>query len=133
MGKFAQTLRSTLAVFATPEWIAEDIKTYPDNYTAVGAGDRFIRINVIPAGLGLDLKSTSGQVLIDIFTPAGKGTLDASVVSDRLDAHIMGKSFSSAEGTLQFGRSALSHRGGDKANPSLHRSIYAISFNFFGV
>lgn len=133
MGKYEASTKCILNVFGTPEWKAEGIKTYPNNFIGVDTGNRYIRVHVLPQGAGLNLKSASGQVIVDIFTPAGGGPMDAVEIADRLDAYLVGKSRSLPEGTTQFGNSALQHLGSDKANPALHRSSYVISFNYFGV
>ena len=133
MGKYEALSKDIFGVFGTAEWIAENIKTYPSNYVGVDAGNRYIRVQVLPQGSGLNLKSASGQVLIDIFTPAGSGPLDATLIADRLDAYLVGKSKMTEAGVTQLDRSSFTCVGQDKVNPALYKSQYAIPFNFFGV
>ena len=134
MGKYNDAIKSVLALFGTTAWTQENIKTFPGNYVGTGAGDTYIRVHVIPSGAGLNRASVSGQLLIDIFTPAGKGPLDAGLIADRLDAHLVGKNLPVGNRNVQFPEaSSMSPNGLDKANPALFRSSYAISFNYFGV
>jgi hypothetical protein len=133
MGKYETVMSDVLSVFGTAEWIAENIKTYPANFVGVDTGNTYIRVSVLPQGEGLNLKSASGQVLIDIFTPAGNGPMAAARIADRLDTYLVGKSKQLNTGVTQLGKSSFALRGVDKANPALHRSQYAISFNYFGV
>lgn len=134
MGKYEAAIKDVLAVFSTVAWNAENIKTFPENYVGVDSGDKYIRVHVLPSGPGLNRVSVTGQVLIDIFTPAGKGPLDAVLIADRLDAHLVGKSSQIGDCSLQFqSASSMTHNGADKGNPALYRSTYVISFNYFGV
>lgn len=133
MGKYEALAKAIYGVFGTAEWTAENIKTYPSNYVGTEVGDRYIRVNVFPQGAGVNLKSASGQVLVDIFTPAGVGPLEVSLIADKLDAYLVGKSKSIDIGVVQLGGSALAHIGQDKSNSALFRAQYAIPFNFFGV
>lgn len=134
MGKYERLNKTILAIFGTAEWNAEGIKAFPSNFIGVNPGEVYIRVNVIPSGPGLNKASVSGQILIDIFTPAGKGPLDAALVADRLDAHLVGKSKMIENCLVQFlESSSMSLKGLDKGNPSLSKALYAISFNYFGV
>lgn len=133
MGKYEIITRDILSVFGSTTWNNEGIKAFPSNYIGTNAGDKYVRVHVLPSGAGLTRSSVSGQVLIDIFTPAGKGPLDAALIADRLDAYLVGRSKRLSKGTIQFGQaSSMSHNGTDKANAALHNSSYAISFNYFG-
>jgi hypothetical protein len=120
MGKYANLESDIYSIFATAEWQAELIKTYPQNYTAVSPGDEFIRISIIPSGKGLNINSVAGVLMIDIFTPFGKGTKGKYI------------NINSGKST-QFQSSSLGSMGIDEANQSLYRAIYSIPFNYFGV
>jgi hypothetical protein len=134
MGKYEDLTKDVLGVFGSPSWIAENIKTYPGNYIGVSAGDRYIRVHVLAGGGGINRKSVSGQVLIDIFTPAGKGPTASTLIADKLDAYLVGRSKKLTNGAIQFvSASSLVHKGADKANSALYASSYAVSFNYFGV
>jgi hypothetical protein len=134
MGKYENLLKTVLAIFGTSAWIAESIKTYPQNFIGVSLGNEYIRVHVLPSGRGLDLKSASGQVIIDVFTPAGDGPVRAALIADRLDAYLLGKSFAASTATVQFDKtSSFSPVGLDKGNAALFKSIFTIPFNLFGV
>lgn len=133
MGKFVSLSKDILAIFGLPSWVSENIKSYPGNFVGVSPGDTYIRIHVLPQGAGLNLKSASGQVIIDVFTPAGNGPMAALQIADRLDAYLVGKSIQTGTNATQLGNSSFTHIGADKSNPSLFRSQYSIPFNYFGV
>lgn len=133
MDKYANLENAILAIFGTSGWNAEAIKTFPANFVAVGSGSEFIRVSIVPGGEGINLNSVSGVLIIDIFVSAGMGLKRSSVIADRLDSYLVGKSFTTSSGVLQLAGSGLAHKGVDKDDPSLHRSAYTVSFNFFGV
>lgn len=132
MGKYEELTKDILALFADPLWVAEGVKTYPGDFVGT-AGNTYIRVHILPSGAGINRHSVSGQVLIDIFTPAGNGPLAAVQIADKLDEYLVDRSKVLSCGTLQFLQSsAVSHRGKDSANPALSRAVYAIPFNLFG-
>lgn len=133
MGKYEALTRDILSVFGSTAWKNEGIKAFPSNYIGVDVGDKYIRVHVLPSGAGLNRSSVSGQVLIDVFTPAGKGPIESALIADRLDAYLVGRSKRLSSGMIQFGQaSSMQHLGADKANPALHVSKYAVPFNYFG-
>jgi hypothetical protein len=133
MGKFESLTKAVLSIFETAEWKIEGLKTYPSNFVTVSSGNTFLRVDVIPGGAGINLKSTSGQVMIDIFTPAGSGPLTALRIADKLDAYLVGKSKIVDNCNVQLGNSSFNNRGIDKSNSALSHSVYVIPFNYFGV
>jgi hypothetical protein len=133
MGKYAGIETDIFSVFANNLWKAENIKTLPSNFLGVNVGTEYIRVNVVTGGPGINLKSASGVLMIDIFTPAGSGTRRPSLIADKLDQYFSGKSFNTTSGAVtQLFGSTLQHRGVDKDSSALHRSIYAIPFNYYG-
>lgn len=135
MNKYAALYADVYAVFATVPWGLENIPTYPENFVGTDVGNEYIRLNVIAGGQTVvnATKSITGQLLIDIFFPAGGGSIRASQIADKLDTYLAGQSFtSSLNGTTQFQTSTLVSVGNDKDNPSLYRFLYTISFNHFG-
>ena len=134
MGKYENIEKNVFSVFAQSTWVTEDIKTYPANVQAMNTGEEFVRVSILPDGYGINPNSTSGVVIIDIFTSAGKGPNRATLIADKLDSYLVGKSLSTEAGTrTQFFGSALSHDGLDSENRTLHRSTYTIRFSYFGV
>lgn len=133
MAKYSNLLDDVYSVFGTNEWSGESILTFPENFTGNVPGKEYIRVHILPNGEGINLQSVSGQVIIDIFVPAGGGPSRVSTIADRLDIYLVGKSINTGSGVTQFQNSSLSNFGPDKANGGLFRSMYSISFNYFGV
>lgn len=133
MGKYSNLQDDIFSVFASVGWGAENIKTYPSNFLAVNPGTEFLRVSILPSREGLNLKSSSGLMMVDIFVPAGKGPTRANEISDKLDSYLVGKSLSTAGGVTQLTKSYLNVIGQDKDNPSLFRVTYTVPFNYFEV
>jgi hypothetical protein len=134
MGKYENLEKDIFSIFATAAWKAEKINTYPANVLAQSTGESFIRVSIIPSGSGINLKSISGVVIIDIFNSAGSGPNSTSLIADKLDRYLVGKSLSTQAGSVtQFQNSSLAPIGNDPDNPALYRSSYTIQFSYFGV
>jgi hypothetical protein len=136
MGKYTNMTKDIFLVFGSDSWKAENIKTYPSDFTTLKSGDEFIRVTVIPSGrqAANPLQSSSGMLMVEIFTPAGSGPNRTNAIADKLDTYLVGKTFKSSEsGTTQFGPSYLSGGGLDQVNPNLYRVVYTNHFNYFGV
>lgn len=130
---YTEIMLDVFSVFGSPAWVAENIKTFPRDFE-VNTGDEFIRVSVLTSGQGVNLKSTSGMLLIDIFTVSGDGPSRAMHIANRLDAYLVGKSQTTqTKRVTQFMKSSLAPRGVDKENPSLSRYLYSIEFNHYGV
>lgn len=133
MGKYIQLENAVFSVFDSTAWKAENIKTYPSNFVAVNPGNEFLKLTVIPGAPGINLISVSGQLILDIFTPAGNGPRRPTTIADKLDEYLSGQSITTPSGSVQFGSSSFSFSGVDSDNASLYKSIYAIPFQFYGV
>lgn len=134
MGKYTTLQNDIFSIFASAEWEAESLKTYPTDMVAVNAGTEFIRVNIIADGEGLNVSSVSGILSIDIFVSAGQGPKRANLIADRLDTYLVGKSFQTgAPNSTQFLNSSMSFYGRDPDDQSLSRYNYSIPFNYFGV
>lgn len=127
MGKYTSIHQSVYSVFNDANWTAQNIKTFPSNFVGNVGGDKYIRASVISNGVGK--KQVRGVINIDIFTPAGAATKDATDIADALDLFLENKTVNS----VQFFDSSLNHVGLCRDNPALHRSMYSIPFNYFGV
>ena len=135
MGKYTALHDDLYSIFGGAGWIAEGIPSFPDNYTNSANLSEFIRIAILASsGTYVNIpRSAAGQLIIDIFVPAGQGLKRLNQIADRLDVFLAGKSVATAlGGNTQLGVSALSPVGVDSANPSLYRGSYSISFNYFG-
>jgi len=134
MGKYTNLDTKILAVFGSSSWTAEGIKTFPANFVAMNAGTEFIRVSIIPTGPGVNLRSVSGVLIIDIFVEANKGPKRASFIADKLDTFLSGKNLMpTTRISIQLGSSSISPLGLDPDNPSLYRTSYTIPFNYFEV
>jgi hypothetical protein len=133
VGKYVNLETDIFSVFASTQWKSEKINTYPNNFTITNNSGEFIRVTIIPSGAGINIASASGVLIIDIFTFAGEGTKRSSTIADKLDQYLVGKSINTINNNnTQFQGSSLSFMGADTDNPSLFRSNYTISFNFYG-
>jgi hypothetical protein len=136
MGKFSSLNADIYSVFAQSAWIAENIKTFPENYVGTSVGNEYIRVSIVASSydkLG-SFQSVNGQLIIDIFTPAGEGVSRTNTIADKLDDYLIGKQILvPPDGNTQFGNSTLTFLGNDKANPSLYRASYSLSFNHYGI
>ena len=129
MGKFTELEDSLYSLLRTPVFIAENLKVYPNNFVGV-ITEEFIRLDVVTGGRSFSARSSRGFLIAQILVKAGTGPRRASVISDILDKHLMGKSVKGSLGTLLFTNSTLSHYGVDKANPGLHLSEYTINYSW---
>lgn len=134
MGKFTDLQTSLFNIFDSQTWKNTGIKTIPSNFTSKTLGSEFIRVNIIPSSTGINTKSISGIMIIDIFTAAGLGPNRSSLIADLLDDFLVGKNIGIRDGVnTQLGLSSLTIVGSDSSNSALFRAQYTITFNFFGV
>jgi hypothetical protein len=134
MGKYENLEKDVFSIFGSTSWKNENIKTFPVNFIELTPGTEFVRVSVIPSGNGINLTSISGVLIIDIFTSAGNGPRKTSLIADKLDSYLVGKSVSTVSGnSTQFNKSALAYLGLDTVNSALYRATYSIPFNYFGV
>lgn len=130
MGKFTRLLQDVLSIFGTTEWIAENIKVVPQNFVGNTDATEYIRVSVVSGGVGINALSTSGLIMIDIFTPQGMGPARSSVIADKLDAYLLGKSFGNSGATTQVLKTSNLKVVGSKESLLCH-SIYQVQFNHF--
>ena len=135
MGKYTETNAAVLSFFGTTEWIAEGLPTVPSNFVGDAGVTEYLRVTIMPHGKSVSnpLISTSGIVLIEIFSAAGSGPTRSAEIADVLDNHLSGRATQHPVNLVQFGPSSLSDGGKDKANANLYRILYTIPFNYFGV
>ena len=133
MGKYTELNEDVFSIFGSNEWKAEGIKTFPNNFITDKLGTEFIRIDVV-SNQGLNRNSVSGALLIDIFTPAGKGSKRTLEIADKLDKYLVGKVLKThGNNSTQFFVSSLGNGKRDSDNPSLFRALYNLTFNYYGV
>lgn len=133
MNKYSAYLNDIFSIFATTAWKNENIKTYPDNYIQVNAGQEFVRVHSLLSGTDQN-NIMSGILIAEIFIPAGSGPSRAYSIADKLDNYLAGKTIATAlNGNTQLFSSSLATLGADPINKGLHRYKYTIPFNYFGV
>lgn len=134
MGKFTDLQKDVFSIFDSTAWKAEEINTIPANMTPVDSGNEFIRVSIIPSGNGVNPKSTSGILIVDIFTSANAGPVRSATIADKLDQFLCGKSIKTTSGgTTQLMISAYTPKGKDRDIPTLFWSTFTIPFTFSGV
>lgn len=134
MSKFNAVLSDVFSIFNDPLWKAESIETAPRGVKPSVTAMTFVRISIITKEPGVNFKSSSGQLIADIFTPLANGPKAQTIIADKLELYIAGKSFTTnAGGTTQFGVGTLSKERLDRDNPNLNIISYTIPFNYFGV
>jgi len=130
MGKYTNIDEAIFTVFATAAWLERKIPTYVTNVPANKNDTQFLRLNIIPSGKGVNIRSASGVLIIEIFVLRDRGTPPISKLADALDAHLLGQSRPVSDGNVQFFSSNLGNGGPDSANPALYRADYSINFNY---
>lgn len=133
MGKYIKTQGDVFSIFGSEIWKSENIPTYPPNFIALNKADKYIRVSVIANGPGLNINSTSGVLIIDIFTPAGSGPNESMLIADRLDSYLAGKTITIGQASTQLFASSLGESKRDLANSNLSMTPYTIPFKHFGV
>lgn len=134
MSRFEGAANGVYSVFASVEWLAENIAVFPTDYTNKDDLKEFLRVSVVPSGSGVNRKSISGVVLIDIFYEYGSGPKRGYQLADILDKFLSNKSLATASGLIvQFNQGVTQPLGQDAINNNLSRMQYSIPFNYFGV
>lgn len=133
MGKFLDLESVVYSIFGSQSWKNENIPTYPLNLVKNDSNKEYIRISIIPGSQSVNINSSSGVLIIDIFTDYNTGTKAYFKIADKLDSYLVNKSFFKNKYALQLGTSSLAPSGQDPETRSLFRAQYTINFNFFGV
>lgn len=128
--KFTLLRSAITSVFATQAWKDEGIQTTVDNFNAQLSSSEYINVSIVPSGFMPMFNSVRGQLIIQIYLPAGKGSKRAFEIADTLDKHFSGKVSLYEEASLQFFDSYLQQGRPDDAK-SLFRTDYHINFKFF--
>lgn len=134
--KYTALQNAIFSIFSSKAWIKENIQVFPENYTGSISGTEWLRLTILADGKqeANPIKSVSGIVQIEIYTPAGLGPSRSNQIADTLDSYLAGKAIvNSSNGRTEFGSSSLSGRGQDEVNSNLTKSLYSIPFNYFGI
>jgi len=129
MDKYVEVEDKVFAVFDSDGWKAERLKTFPTGFDGDKGDAPYLRLSLVYSGAGPGTHTTSGVLMIEIFTAWGEGPRSATLIADILDRYFERKSF----GNLQFSLSTLASYLRDKDNPGLGRAIYSLPFTRYGV
>lgn len=132
MAKFEDIEKAFFSVLDSAAWKAENIPSFPSNFIVTTSPKEYIRVSVLAAGRGVNLKSVAGQLLVDVFIAAGSGTTRAQLIADILDRHFSCKTFGSASASTQTFESSFVPRD-DAQRDSYGRFRYSLSFLHSGV
>ena len=133
MGKYAELESAVFSIFGSQQWTSKGVIAQPANFTGSVSDSDYIRIHVLASHTGINIRSVSGILNIDIFTPLGVGPRRASQIADMLDEMLATKSTPSPSGSVvQCMSSTLTGMGRDVDNQNLYRALYSIPFNYYG-
>jgi hypothetical protein len=133
MGKYSNIEDDIFSIFGSAAWKLCLVKTVPSNFVASNVGSEYIRISSVVSP-GINRLSNTGILFIDIFTKAGEGSKRATQIADLLNDFLENKSKTTiSQKITQFSNSNLSGGALDVDNPTLWKTTYNISFNFYGV
>jgi hypothetical protein len=137
MGKYTNLYADIYSIFDSAPWKNEGIPTFPSNFVGTVVGDTYCRVSILANSTTERInppKSVFGQMIIDIFIPAGGGSQLLAQIADKLDKYLAGKIVNTTSGgSTQLRVSTLVDMGNDRDNPGLYRGQYSIPFNFFGI
>jgi len=136
MAKFSEQQAAIESVFASSEWLASaagTVKVLPGNFQGSIADTEFLRLELLPARIRADYRKigTAGQVVIQIYTKGNTGLSRSMQIADALDESLQTKLFTTSNGSIQTGPSALAVIGTDEANEGLYRVDYVLTYNYF--
>jgi hypothetical protein len=135
MEKYTSIQEAVYSVFSSPAYQAENIQTYPQNFQGEVGSTEYLKVFIL-IGKTLPIYSNAytgaGQIIIDIFTPAGAGTGRAFIIADILDKYFANKVLGSPGNGIQTSPSTLVQLGIYAENPSLYKCSYTINFSYFG-
>jgi hypothetical protein len=128
---FEKIKNDIYGVFASPQWKAKSIPSYPDNYVGETAGPPYVKVNILPGRSdpsGYAGKGINGILLLEIYVVAGDGDTNTVKIADTLNGFFEGKTLTNG---TQFGTSLLKPVG-KVPNSPLYRTDYAIIFKIYG-
>jgi len=136
MAKFTEQQSAIESVFASSEWLngaVGTIKVLPGNFQGKVSETEFLRIEILPARIRADYRNlgTAGQVVIQIYTKGNTGISRSMQIADALDESLQTKLFTTTNGSIQTGVSALAIIGTDDSNEGLYRVDYILTYNYY--
>jgi hypothetical protein len=127
MSTISNILTAVEGLFASSAWTTNNIKAFPANYQGEIDADEWIRLSVLPFSSELAFKDViaNGQIVCQIFVPAGSGMKRAYQIADLLKALLDQEVIS---GYLQTTNSFITNIGIDPKDAGLYNIDYTVNF-----
>ena len=127
MSTISQILTAVEGLFASSAWTSNNIKAFPANYQGEIDADEWIRVSVLPFSSELAFKDViaNGQIVCQIFVPAGSGMKRAYEIADLLKTLLDQEVIS---GYLQTTNSFITNIGIDSKDSGLYNVDYTVNF-----
>jgi hypothetical protein len=127
MATISQLLTAVEGLFASSAWTSNNVKAFPANYQGEIDSDEWIRVSVLPFSSELAYKDViaNGQIVCQIFVPAGAGMKRAYEIADMLKTLLDQEVIS---GYLQTTNSFITNIGIDTKDSGLYNVNYTVNF-----
>lgn len=127
MATISQMLTAVEGLFASTAWTSNNIKAFPANYQGEIDSDEWVRVSVLPFSSELAYQDViaNGQIVCNIFVPAGAGMKRAYQIADLLKTLLDQKEIS---GYLQTTNSFITNIGIDPKDAGLYNIDYTVNF-----
>ena len=127
MATISQMLTAVEGLFASSAWTSNNIKAFPANYQGEIDSDEWIRVSVLPFSSELAYQDViaNGQIVCQIFVPAGAGMKRAYQIADLLKTLLDQEVIS---GYLQTTNSFITNIGIDPKDAGLYNVDYTVNF-----
>jgi len=127
MATISQLLTAVEGLFASTAWTTNNIKAFPANYQGEIDADEWVRVSVLPFSSELAFKDViaNGQIVCQIFVPAGAGMKRAYQIADMLKVLLDQEVIS---GYLQTTNSFITNIGIDTKDSGLFNVNYTVNF-----
>ena len=127
MATISQLLTAVEGLFASSAWTSKNVKAFPANYQGEINADEWIRVSVLPFSSELAYKDViaNGQIVCQIFVPAGAGMKRAYQIADLLKTLLDQEVIS---GYLQTTNSFITNIGIDTKDSGLFNVNYTVNF-----
>jgi hypothetical protein len=127
MATISQMLTAVEGLFASTAWTSNNIKAFPANYQGEINAEEWIRVSVLPFSSELAYQDViaNGQIVCNIFVPAGAGMKRAYQIADLLKTLLDQEVIS---GYLQTTNSFITNIGIDPKDAGLYNVDYTVNF-----
>ena len=127
MATISQLLTAVEGLFASTAWTTNNIKAFPANYQGEIDANEWVRVSVLPFSSELAFKDViaNGQIVCQIFVPAGAGMKRAYEIADMLKVLLDQEVIS---GYLQTTNSFITNIGIDTKDSGLFNVNYTVNF-----